>query len=295
MEVDVQSMPRYRLLVEYDGTPFCGWQHQRNGRSVQEALEAALARFTGETPRLHCAGRTDAGVHAAGQVVHLDLARPWRPDTLRDAVNAHLRPLPVAVLAAAEAAEDFHARTSAIRRHYRYRILNRRAPPALDRDRVWHVPWRLDAAAMHEAAQALVGRHDFTTFRAAECQAASPHRTLERLDVTRAGEEIRVAAAARSFLHSQVRSMVGTLALAGAGRWSVDDVRAALEARRRSACGPLAPPAGLVLAAVDYPEPHGAAPTGGLEPQPAPGHDRETAGPAAPERAGPAAPERERS
>jgi tRNA pseudouridine38-40 synthase len=247
-------MPRYRLVVEYDGTPFSGWQHQRNGRSVQEALEAALRRFLGESVRVHCAGRTDTGVHASHQVVHFDVARPWRTDTLRDAANAHLRPDPVAVLVAEEVPETFHARMSAIRRHYLYRILDRRAPPALDRHRVWHVPRRLDAALMHDAAQTLVGRHDFTTFRASECQANSPVRTLERLDVARLGDEIRVEAAARSFLHSQVRSLVGTLAQAGGGRWSVAEVRAALDARDRAACGPLAPPGGLTLVGVDYEE-----------------------------------------
>lgn len=268
-------MPRYRLVVEYDGTPFSGWQHQRNGRSVQEALEAAIARFTGEAVRVHCAGRTDTGVHATGQVVHVDLAAEWRPDTIRDAANAHLRPDPVAVVLAAPVAEDFHARVSAIRRHYGYRILNRRAPPALDARRVWHVPWALDASRMHEAAQLLVGHHDFTTFRASECQAASPVRTLERLDVERAGDEIRITAAARSFLHSQVRSMVGTLAMAGAGRWSVAAVGDALDARRRAACGPLAPPAGLTLVHVDYPAdlPRGPAGTAErLEPATGTGH-----------------------
>lgn len=246
-------MPRYGLVVEYDGTSFTGWQHQRNGRSVQETLEAAVARFAGEAVRVQCAGRTDSGVHATGQVVHLDLARPWRPDTVRDAANAHLRPHPVAVVSAREVRPDFDARRSAVRRRYRYRILNRRAPPALDRASVWHVAWPLDAGTMHEAAQRLVGRHDFTTFRAAECQAASPIRTLERLDVARDGDAIEVAAAARSFLHHQVRSLVGTLALAGGGRWTADDVEAALAARRRSACGPLAPPGGLTLVGVDYP------------------------------------------
>ena len=247
-------MGRYRLTVEYDGTGFAGWQHQRNGRSVQEAVEAAVARFAGEAVRVHCAGRTDAGVHATGQVIHLDLARDWPPDTVRDATNAHLRPHPVSIVEAARAPDGFHARMSAIRRRYRYRILNRRAPPALERGHVWHVPWRLDAALMGEAAQCLVGLHDFTTFRASECQAASPLRTLERLEVERSGEEIRVWAAARSFLHSQVRSMVGTLALAGGGRWRPADVRRALEARERAACGPLAPPGGLALVGVDYPD-----------------------------------------
>lgn len=247
-------MPRYRLLVEYDGTPFFGWQHQRNGRSVQEAVEAAIARFAGEEVRVHCAGRTDTGVHATGQVIHLDLAKSWRPDVIRDATNAHLRPDPVAIVAAAEVPDSFHARMSAIRRRYRYRILNRRAPPALGRSQVWHVPWALDADKMHEAAQRLVGRHDFTTFRAAECQASGPVRTLERLDVIREGDEIRIEAAARSFLHHQVRGMVGTLALAGGGRLTADDVEAALQARRRSACGPLAPPGGLCFVGVDYPD-----------------------------------------
>ena len=245
-------MPRYRLVVEYDGTPFSGWQHQRNGRSVQEILETAIAGFAGETVRVHCAGRTDAGVHATHQVVHLDLAKTWRPDTVRDATNAHLKPVPVAVVSAEIVTDGFHARFSAIRRHYRYVILNRRAQPALARGRVWHVPWPLDSSPMHEAAQRLVGRHDFSTFRASECQADSPVRTLERLDVTRAGDEIRIEAAARSFLHSQVRSIVGTLALAGSGRWRVPDVRAALDARDRAACGPLAPSSGLTLVGVDY-------------------------------------------
>lgn len=245
-------MPRYRLVVEYDGTPFNGWQHQQNGSSVQEALETALARFLGETVRVQCAGRTDTGVHAGHQVVHFDAARDWRTDVLRDATNAHLRPHPVAVISADEVPDSFNARISAIRRHYCYRILNRRAPPAIDRHRVWHVPWQLDAGLMHEAAQTLVGHHDFTTFRASECQANSPVRTLERLDVERDGNDIRVHAAARSFLHSQVRSFVGTLVQAGRGRWSVADVRAALDARDRARCGPLAPPDGLTLVGVDY-------------------------------------------
>lgn len=246
-------MPRFRLLVEYDGTGFTGWQHQRNGRSVQEAVETAITRFTGESVRVHCAGRTDSGVHATGQVIHVDLARDWPTDTIRGATNAHLRPHPVSILSAEPVPESFDARISAIRRRYRYEILNRRAPPALDRARLWHVPVSLDADAMQAGAQLLLGRHDFTTFRASECQAASPVRTLERLDVMREGELILVEAAARSFLHSQVRSMVGTLVLAGHGRLSPADVQAALDARQRSACGPLAPPCGLVLVGVDYP------------------------------------------
>lgn len=246
-------MPRYKLVVEYDGTPFAGWQRQANARSVQQTLEEAIERLAGHAVRVHCAGRTDAGVHAMHQVVHVDLARERTTDTVRDAVNAHLRPAPVAVTAVSVVDESFHARTSAIGRRYLFRILNRRAPPSLDRDRVWHVPWPLEAALMHEAAQTLLGRHDFTTFRAAECQANSPIRTLDRLDVERVGDEIHVHAAARSFLHHQVRSMTGTLALAGGGRWSVADVRAALEARDRARCGTVAPPGGLYLVGVVYP------------------------------------------
>jgi tRNA pseudouridine38-40 synthase len=245
-------MPRYKLVIEYDGTPFAGWQRQLNGRSVQQAVEEAIERFAGEAVRVHCAGRTDAGVHATHQVAHLDLARDWRTDTVRDATNAHLRAEPVAVLSAEIVPDGFSARMSAKRRHYLYRILNRRSPPALDRSRVWQVPWGLDETAMQEAAAMLVGRHDFTTFRASECQAKSPIRTLERLDVTRAGDEIRVAAAARSFLHHQVRSIVGTLMLAGARRWTAGEVREALEARDRARCGPMAPPSGLYLVGVDY-------------------------------------------
>ena len=245
-------MPRFKLVIEYDGSPFAGWQHQRNGRSVQEAVEAALRAFSGESVRAHCAGRTDAGVHATHQVAHVDLAKAWPSDTVRDAVNAHLRPDPISILSAEPVPEAFNARTGATRRVYLYRILNRRAPSALERHLVWHVAAPLDHVVMQEAAQTLVGRHDFTTFRASECQAASPVRTLDALDVTRDGQEIRVLAVARSFLHSQVRSLVGTLALAGSGRWSVADVAAALAARRRSACGPLAPPQGLALVGVEY-------------------------------------------
>ncbi len=250
-------MPRYRLVVEYDGTPFAGWQRQLNGRSVQQAVEEALEAFAGHPVRVHCAGRTDAGVHATHQVIHADLDKDWRPDTVRDAGNAHLRREPVAILAAARAPATFHARLSAVKRRYLYRILCRRAPPALEADRVWHVPHSLDAAIMHAAAQHLVGRHDFTTFRAAECQAASPVRTLDRFDVSRTGEEIRVHAEARSFLHHQVRSMVGTIAKAAAGRWTVADVAEALQARDRSRCGPLAPPSGLYLVGVEYPSDDG--------------------------------------
>lgn len=247
-------MPRFRLDIEYDGTGYVGWQWQDNGRSVQRALEEAITRFTGETPRLHCAGRTDAGVHAFGQVAHVDLSAEWRTDTVRDAANAHLKLAGdrVAVLRAELVPATFDARHSAVKRHYVYRILNRRPPPALEFGRVWHVPRRLDAEAMHEAARHLVGRHDFTTFRAAECQAASPVRTLERLDVERHADLIEVRVSARSFLHHQVRSMVGTLELVGAGKWGSADVAAALAACDRTRCGTMAPAHGLYLAAVDY-------------------------------------------
>jgi tRNA pseudouridine38-40 synthase len=246
-------MPRYKLVVEYDGTPFAGWQRQANGLSVQQAIEEAIAAFAGHAVRVQGAGRTDAGVHASHQIAHVDLAAGWRPDTVRDATNAHLRPRPIAVVAAEPVSASFNARTSAVKRHYVYRILNRRARAALAADRVWHVPFTLDAVLMHEAAQALVGRHDFTTFRAAECQAKSPVRTLDRLDVERSGDNIRIAASARSFLHHQVRSMVGTLMLVGAGRWTIEAVRDALEARDRARCGPVAPACGLYLVGVDYP------------------------------------------
>ena len=245
-------MPRYKLVIEYDGTPFSGWQRQMNGRSVQQAVEEAIEGFAGHAVRIHCAGRTDAGVHATHQVAHVDLDKEWRTDTVRDAANAHLKPEPVSVLDAAIVPDSFHARTSARKRHYLYRILNRRTPPSLDRDRVWHVPWPLDSGAMHAAAQVLVGQHDFTTFRAAECQAKSPVKTLDRLDVDHRDGEIRLTAAARSFLHHQVRSMVGTVMLAGAGRWTCSDVRDALEARDRTRCGPMAPACGLYLVGVDY-------------------------------------------
>ncbi len=246
-------MPRYRLTIEYDGTGFAGWQRQANGFSVQEALESAIAAFTGESVTVKGAGRTDSGVHARGQVAHVDLAAAWRTDTIRDAANAHLRPHAVAVLAVEEASESFDARFSAVRRAYQYRIVDRRAPLALEAMRAWHVPRALDAEAMHDAAQTLLGRHDFSTFRAAECQAESPMRTLDRLDVRRSGEEILIDTEARSFLHRQVRSMVGSLKLVGEGRWSAKDLRTALEAADRAACGPVAPAHGLYLMRVDYP------------------------------------------
>jgi tRNA pseudouridine38-40 synthase len=245
-------MPRYRLLIEYDGSPFVGWQMQAGGPSVQGVLTQAISAFADEKVTVHGAGRTDAGVHALGQVAHVDLARDWRPDRVRDALNANLRPHPVAVLAVEKTADEFHARFSAKRRHYLYRIVNRRADLALERHRAWRVPRPLDAAAMHAAAQRLIGRHDFTTFRAADCQAKSPVKTLDRLDVEREGDEVRVHASARSFLHHQVRSMVGSLVLVGEGKWSADDFSAALAARSRAACGPVAPPEALYLVSVDY-------------------------------------------
>jgi tRNA pseudouridine38-40 synthase len=245
-------MPRYKLLIEYDGTPFAGWQLQDKQPSVQGTLVAAIEAFCGERVRVQGAGRTDAGVHALGQVAHVDLSRDWNPDTVRDALTAHLRPHPIAVLAAEQAPDSFDARFSARKRHYLYRIVNRRADLTLDRGRAWRLPRRLDEAAMHAAAQRLLGKHDFTTFRAAECQAKSPVKTLDQLDVTRNGEEIRIVASARSFLHTQVRSMVGSLVQVGEGYWSADDLFAALGKRDRRACAQLAPPEGLYLVRVDY-------------------------------------------
>ena len=243
---------RYRLTVEYDGGPFVGWQRQDNGPSVQGALEEAILKLSGESVTVTGAGRTDAGVHALGQVAHFDLAKEFAPDKIRDALNHFLRPAPVAVLESRVVPENFHARFSATARHYLFRILCRRAPPALERGHVWHVVRELDADAMHAAAQALVGAHDFTTFRAAECQAKSPLKTLDRLDVSHVGEEIHVNASARSFLHHQVRSMVGSLKLVGEGKWRARDLADALKARDRSRCGPVAPPDGLYLVRVDY-------------------------------------------
>ncbi len=245
-------MPRYKLTIEYDGRPFVGWQRQENGRAVQQAIEEAITAFTGETVTVKGAGRTDSGVHALGQVAHIDLTRDWPADTVRDALNAHLKAETVAILSAVAVAADFDARFSAVRRHYLYRLLDRRAPPVIDRGRVWWVSQRLDPDSMHAAAQALVGRHDFTTFRSSECQAKSPVKTLDRLDVSRAGDEIMVVAEARSFLHNQVRSMVGTLKKVGEGKWPVSAVGAALAAADRTRSGPVAPPDGLYLVKVDY-------------------------------------------
>jgi len=245
-------MPRYKLTIEYDGTPFSGWQWQDHAPSVQRVLTDALVAFCGHAVKITGAGRTDAGVHALGQVAHVDLDRDWRVDKVRDALNAHLRPHPVAVLSADKVADGFDARFSAVKRHYLYRIANRRADLTLDRLRAWRVPRRLDADAMHAAAQRLLGKHDFTTFRSTECQAKSPEKTLDRLDVTRCGEEVHIETSARSFLHNQVRSMVGSLAMVGDGKWSDDDLTAALAARDRAACAPVAPPDGLYLVSVDY-------------------------------------------
>ena len=245
-------MQRYKLTIEYDGSPFVGWQRQANGLSVQEAIEAAVERITGEQRIVYGAGRTDAGVHARGQVAHLDLMREWRGDRLRDALNAHLKPAPVAIIAAEKIGGAFEARFSAIARHYVYRILNRRAPPTLERDHVWHVARRLDARDMHAAAQCLVGKHDFSTFRAAECQANSPVRTLDKLEVVRTGDLVEVHASARSFLHHQVRSIVGSLEHVGSGKWSDTELNAALHACDRARCGPVAPGGGLFLVRVDY-------------------------------------------
>ena len=245
-------MPRYKLLIEYDGAPFVGWQVQDQGASVQGTLMAAIEAFCGERVKVQGAGRTDTGVHALGQVAHIDLAKDWAEDTVRDALTAQLRPHPVAVLAAEKVPDAFDARFSAQARHYLYRIVNRRADLALERGRAWRLPRPLDEAAMASAAQHLVGRYDFTTFRHVDCQAKSPVKTLNRLDVTRRGDDIRITVSARSFLHSQVRSMVGALVLVGEGRWNADDLAAARDARDRAACAPVAPPEGLYLVRVDY-------------------------------------------
>jgi tRNA pseudouridine38-40 synthase len=245
-------MPRYKLLIEYHGAPYFGWQVQADGPSIQGAIEAAIERFANEKVTIQGAGRTDAGVHALGQVAHFDIAGEHDGGTVRDALNFYLRPQPIAVLAAERAAPDFDARFSATRRHYLYRISNRRPDLAIEVGRVWRVGRPLDVEAMQRAAQRLLGKHDFTTFRSTECQAKSPVKTLDRLDVTRAGEEVHVSAAARSFLHNQVRSMVGSLVHVGEGKWSADDLSAVLAARDRTACGQVAPPEGLYLVKVDY-------------------------------------------
>ena len=247
-------MPRYRLTLEYDGGPYKGFQAQGDLPTVQGAVERAVLAFSGETLRLQAAGRTDTGVHATGQVVHVDLSKDWPAQTVRNALNAHLVDEAVVVLEAEVALEGWHARFSATERRYLYRILNRPTPPALDRGQVWHVRTPLDAGAMHAAAQVLVGHHDFTTFRDLACQAKSPVKTLDVVEVSRRGEEVWLRFASRSFLHRQVRSMTGTLAEVGVGRWTAQDVKAALEARDRRACGPVAPASGLSLTGVAYAE-----------------------------------------
>ncbi|WP_332698794.1 tRNA pseudouridine(38-40) synthase TruA [Devosia sp.] len=245
-------MPRYKLTIEYDGTPFSGWQRQPDRPSVQQALEQAIAAMSGETVTTQAAGRTDAGVHALGQVAHFDLSKQWDPFRIREALNYHLRPQPVAIIAAQAVDDSFEARFSAKARHYEYRILNRRAPPVIERNHVWHLPMPLDADVMDHAAGLILGTHDFTTFRSAECQARSPLRTLDAFAVRRELDHIVITASARSFLHHQVRSMVGSLKMVGEGKWSPADFRAALDARDRTRCGAMAPSAGLYLTRVDY-------------------------------------------
>jgi tRNA pseudouridine38-40 synthase len=245
-------MARYKMTIEYDGGPFAGWQLQANAPTVQGVLENAFFTLTGTRPVVHAAGRTDAGVHARGQVAHVDLDRDWDPRVLRNAINAHLRPHPVSVLGVEIVGDDFHARFKAVRRYYLYRIANRPAPLALERGKAWWRPVLLDHEAMHEAAQALVGKHDFTTFRAAECQAQSPVKTLDHIAVTREDDMIDITVDARSFLHHQVRSIAGSLKHVGEGKWSAEHLRAALEARDRTACGVIAPAAGLYLMRVEY-------------------------------------------
>ena len=246
-------MTRWRLIIEYCGTPFMGWQRQDHGPSIQQTLEEALARMTGEQAAFHAAGRTDAGVHALAMSAHVDIGRNLTPHRLREGLNALVRPNPVSVLEAEQVSDDWHARFSCVGRRYLFRILNRRAPPALDQDRVWHVAVPLDVDQMRDSAAFLVGRHDFTTFRSAQCQSDSPVKTLDRLEVAQAGDEIHITAAARSFLHHQVRSMVGCLAMVGRRQWQPEDMRKALEARDRAALGFNAPPHGLYFVKALYP------------------------------------------
>lgn len=245
-------MPRYKLIVEYDGRPFHGWQRQKDGPSVQAALEKAVLDFAGETVTIQGAGRTDAGVHATGQVAHLDLEKDVSLESLQNAINYHLRPKPVAVIRAAKVSDDFHARFSATGRHYLYRIINRRAPLVLEAGRAWNLPGMIEAEIMHEAAQRLIGKHDFTSFRSAACQAKSPVKTLDRVTVLRKGEEIRITVAARSYLHHQVRNIVGTLKMIGENKWPIDQIEKILDAKNRAAAGPTAPADGLYLIKVDY-------------------------------------------
>ncbi len=245
-------MPHYKLIIEFDGGPFVGWQRQKNGRSVQEAVEDAITSLSGEEANVFAAGRTDAGVHALAMTAHVALGKTFEPDVVRDGINHFLKPSPVAVLSAEVVADDFHARFSCIQRSYEYRIVNRRAPLALERGRAWQVSTSLNAETMHEAAQCLVGRHDFTTFRSTQCQSETPVKTFNEISVSRQGEEIIIRCAARSFLHHQVRSIVGSLVEVGRGKWSVRDFEKALKAKAREACGPVAPPDGLYFIRADY-------------------------------------------
>ncbi|MFC2951337.1 tRNA pseudouridine(38-40) synthase TruA [Marinicaulis aureus] len=245
-------MVRYKLILEYDGADFVGWQRQENGLSIQEAVERAVKAFCGETVSAHAAGRTDSGVHALAMAAHVELEKDWRPDVVRDALNQHLRPAPIVILAAERVADDFHARFSCVGRAYEYRLVNRRTPLALDRGRAWRVSSRLDAETMDNAAQVLLGKHDFTTFRSAKCQSETPVKTLNEISVLRLGEDIYIRCAARSFLHNQVRSFVGSLVEVGKGKWRARDLKAALEAADRARCGPVAPPDGLYFLRADY-------------------------------------------
>ena len=245
-------MARYKLIIEYDGTDFVGWQRQENGLSIQESIERAVAAFCGETVNAHAAGRTDSGVHAFAMAAHIELVKDWPADVVRDALNHHLLPAPIVILAAERVADDFHARFSCVGRAYEYRIVNRRTPLALDRNRAWRVTFKLDAEAMDKAAQVLVGRHDFTTFRSTKCQSDSPVKTLDEISVSRVAEDIYIRCAARSFLHNQVRSFVGSLVEVGKGKWRAHDLKAALEAADRTRCGPVAPAEGLYFLRADY-------------------------------------------
>ena len=247
-------MPRYRLTIEYDGTPFSGWQRQDNGPSVQQAVETAGEGLSGGKSPVYAAGRTDAGVHALAMTAHIDLPKAFPADTVRDGLNAHLRPQPVVILGATSVTEDFHARFSCRKRHYLYRVLNRRPPSALDRHHVWHVGQPLNVSNMQQAAASLIGKHDFTTYRSAHCQSPDPVKTLDQCDIRTHAEEVRFSLSAPSFLHNQVRSIVGTLVQVGLGRWAPDDVADALAARDRSRCGPVAPPDGLYFVQADYDE-----------------------------------------
>ena len=245
---------RYKLTIEYDGTPYVGWQVQENGYAIQAALRDAIEGFYGESIIPYGAGRTDAGVHATGQVAHIDLEREYAPQTVRNAINQHLKPAPIAILHVEQVSPEFDSRFSALKRHYTYHIINRRPPLALMKKRAWLVHVDLDANNMHEAAQLLLGKHDFTAFRSINCQARSPVKTLASLNVERSGERIMITASARSFMHNQVRSMVGSLKMVGEGKWPIEKMRDVLEGKDRAACGPVAPAHGLYFSRVDYPD-----------------------------------------